>query len=134
MKKILFIVGLVVAAALFSCQSSPESKLIGTWKVVEVETDFDEDFARPQMLKQMVETQKNTFFKILNDTVMVIISSSNTYEANWKLNPENQMITYIFDNSDDLSVPFDLGVYTEEQIIAESNMSMGKMLIYFEKE
>lgn len=134
MKKILFIVGLVVAAALFSCQSSPESKLIGTWKVVEVETDFDEDFARPQMLKQMVETQKNTFFKILNDSAMVIISSGNTFEANWKLNLENQMITYTFSDSDDFSVPFDLGVYTEKQIVAESKMSMGKMVIYFEKE
>lgn len=134
MKKILFIIGLVVGAALYSCQSSPESKLIGTWKVVEVETDFDEDFARPQMLKQMVETQKDTFFKILNDSIMVIISSGNTYEANWKLNPENQMITYIFSDSPDLSVPFDLGVYTEQQIVAESNMSMGKMVVHFEKE
>ena len=134
MKKVLFVFGLLIAAVLFSCQSSPESKLIGTWKVIEVETDFDETRSNPRMINQVVETQKQTFFKILNDTTMVIISSGNTYEAKWKLNPDDQNITYTFDDWDENSTPFTLGVIIDNQIIAESNMAMGKMVVYFEKE
>lgn len=134
MKKVVFAIGVLTAMVLYSCQSSPESKLIGTWKVVEVETDFDETRSNPRMINQVVETQKQTFFKILNDTTLVIISTGNTYEAKWKLNPDNQNITYTFDEWDGNSVPFILGVVTENQIIAESDMAMGKMLVYFEKE
>lgn len=134
MKKVVFAIGVLTAMVLYSCQSSPESKLIGTWKVVEVETDFDETRSNPRMINQVVETQKQTFFKILNDTTLVIISTGNTYEAKWRLNPDNQNITYTFDEWDGNSVPFTLGVVTENQIIAESDMAMGKMLVYFEKE
>ncbi len=134
MKKVVFVIGVLIATVLYSCQSSPESKLIGTWKVVEVETDFDETRSNPRMINQVVETQKQTFFRILNDTTMVIISTGNTYEAKWKLNPEDQNITYTFDEWDDNTVPFTLGIVTENQIIAESDMAMGKMVVYFEKE
>ena len=134
MKNILFAIGVFGLMTLFSCQSTPESKLIGTWKVVEVETDFDETRVTPQTIKQVVETQKQTFFKILNDSVMVIISLGNTFEAKWKLNPEDQSITYIFDDSDEMAVPYNLGVYVDKQIVAESKMTMGKMVVYFEKE
>jgi len=134
MKKVVFVIGVLIAMVLYSCQSSPESKLIGTWKVVEVETDFDETRSNPRMINQVVETQKQTFFRILNDTTMVIISTGNTYEAKWKLNPKDQNITYTFDEWDDNTVPFTLGIVTENQIIAESDMAMGKMVVYFEKE
>ncbi len=134
MKKVVFVIGVLVMMGLVACQNSPESKLIGTWKVVEVETDFDESRTNSQMIKQVVETQKQTFFKIMNDTLMVIISTGNTYEAKWKLNPDDQSITYTFDEWDDNSVPFELGVYVDNQIIAESNMAMGKIVVYFEKE
>ena len=134
MKKVVFVIGVLVMMGLVACQNSPESKLIGTWKVVEVETDFDESRTNSQMIKQVVETQKQTFFKIMNDTLMVIISTGNTYEAKWKLNLDDQSITYTFDEWDDNSVPFELGVYVDNQIIAESNMAMGKIVVYFEKE
>ncbi len=134
MKKVVFVIGVLVMMGLVACQNSPESKLIGTWKVVEVETDFDESRTNSQMIKQVVETQKQTFFKIINDTLMVIISTGNTYEAKWKLNPDDQSITYTFDEWDDNSIPFELGVYVDNQIIAESNMAMGKIVVYFEKE
>jgi len=134
MKKVVVAIGVLVMMGLVACQNSPESKLKGTWKVVEVETDFDETRTNPQMIKQVVETQKQTFFKIMNDTLMVIISTGNTYEAKWKLNPDDQSITYTFDEWDDNSTPFTLGVFVDNQIIAESKMAMGKMVVYFEKE
>jgi len=134
MKKGLFAFGILIAMVLFSCQSSPESKLIGTWKVAEVKTDFDESRTTPETIKQVVEMQKQTFFKIVNDTVMVIISTGNTYEAKWKLNPEDHSITYTFDEWNDHIIPSKLGVYKDNQIITETKMAMGKMLVYFEKE
>ena len=134
MKKVIFVIGILGLMVFVSCQSTPESKLIGTWKVVDVETDFDETRSNPRMINQVVETQKQTFFKIVNDTVMVIISSGNTYEAKWKLNPDNQNISYTFDEWDEKSVPFELGVYADNQIIAESEMAIGKMVVHFEKE
>ncbi|MCF6171387.1 MAG: hypothetical protein L3J31_05255 [Bacteroidales bacterium] len=134
MKNVVFGFGIFAMLFLASCQTTPESKLIGTWKVVEVETDFDEARVTPQTIKQVVETQNQTFFKILNDSVMVIISLGNTFEAKWQLNPDDQKITYVFDDSDKLAKPFDLGVYKDKQIVAESEMSMGKMVVHFEKE
>lgn len=134
MNKVIITMTILVAATLFSCQSTPESKLIGTWKVVDVETDFDETRVSPQTLKQVVELQEQTFFRILNDSVMVIISTGNTYEANWKLNPEDQRITYTFKDAGMTALPNDLGVLIDNQIVAESNMYMGKMVVHFEKE
>ncbi len=99
-----------------------------------METDFDETRVNPQTLKQVVELQKQTFFRILNDSVMVIISTGNTYEARWKLNPEDQRITYTFKGSDMTALPNELGVLVDNQIVAESDMYMGKMVVHFEKE
>lgn len=134
MNKIVFGLGILLIAFLFSCKNSAESKLIGTWKVAEVETDFDADRTNPQMIKQVVETQKQTFFKIVNDTLMVILSPGNTYEAKWKLNPDDKSIIYTFDEWDKTVAPFSLGIYTGDQIIAESELAIGKMVVYFEKE
>jgi hypothetical protein len=134
MNKIVFVPTLLITLFLISCNSSQESKLIGTWKVTEVETDFDADRTNPQMIKQVVETQKQTFFKIVNDTLMVIISTGNTYEAKWKLNPDDKRITYTFNDWDGISSPFNLGIYTGNQIVTESELAIGKMTVYFEKE
>jgi hypothetical protein len=134
MKKAIFAFGILVAMVMVSCQSSPESKLIGTWKVVDVETDFDADRSTPQMIKQVVDMQKQTFFKIINDSLMVIISTGNTYESKWRFNPEDQSISYTFDDWDENSVPFELGVFDGSQIISKSDMPMGKMVVHFEKE
>ena len=134
MKKIIFAIGILGLMVFVSCQHTPESKFVGTWKVVEVETDFNEMRSNPAMINQIVETQKQTFFKIVNDTLLIIISSSNTYEAKWKLNPDDQNIIYTFEDWDENSTPFTLGAIVDNQIIAESNMSAGKMVVYFEKE
>ena len=134
MKKAIFAFGILLAMVMVSCQNSPESKLIGTWKVVDVETDFDANRTTPQMIKQVVDMQKQTFFKIINDSVMVIISTGNTYESKWKLNPEDQSISYTFDDWDENTTPFTLGIYDGKQIVSESEMAMGQMIVHFEKE
>jgi len=96
MKQFFRLSGLMIALAIFfsSCGGSPESKLIGTWKAQKVETDFDEQYTTPEMLRQVVEMQKETYFRITDDSTLVIISPGNTHETKWTLNPEDQAITY----------------------------------------
>lgn len=131
MKKIM-LYGLGLALVwLISC-SSPESKLIGTWKVADVETDFNEQSYSPEMLSQVIDMQKQTYFRIINDSVMAIISNDNTHEAKWLLNPDDNTITFFFEGME--TTPNTLGVYSDSKIKSETNTPIGKMVIYYGKE
>ena len=134
MKKLLKLSGLmfIVAIIITSCGGSPESKLIGTWKAQKVETDFDEQFTTPEMLRQVVEMQKETFFKIIDDSTLIIMSPGNTYETIWKLDPEDQSISYFFD--DDPNYLNKLGTLSVDKIVSESKTPLGIITIYYEKE
>lgn len=131
-KNILVIGGLFLIMIAISCGNNPEKKLIGTWKVADVQTEFNENEVTPEMLRQVVEMQKQTYFRILNDSTMVIISSSNTYEASWILHEETNDITYFFDGME--SQVNELGNYSEGQIINQTNTALGTMTITYEKE
>lgn len=115
-----------------SCGQGVEEKLIGTWKVADVETEFNENEVTPEMLRQVVEMQKQTYFRILNDSTMVIISSNNTYEAKWILEEDDNEITYFFDGMQ--SQGNKLGSYSDGKIINESSTALGSMTITYEKE
>lgn len=134
MKRILISIP-VLAMVIFlasSCGQSIEKKLVGTWKVADVETEFNENEVTPEMLRQVVEMQKQTYFRIINDSTMVIISSNNTYEANWVLHEENNEITYFFEGMQ--AQANKLGEYIDGQIINQSNTALGSMTITYEKE
>lgn len=126
--------GLMIALAIFfsSCSGSPESELIGTWKAQKVETDFDEQYTTPEMLRQVVEMQKETYFKITDDSTLIIISPGNTHETKWALNPDNKNITYFFDGSPNYLNS--LGTVTDNKIVSESKTPLGIITIYYEKE
>ena len=134
MKKFLKLSGLmfIVAIIITSCGGSPESKLIGTWKAQKVETDFDEQYTTPEMLRQVVEMQKETFFKIIDDSTLIIMSPGNTHETIWKLDPEDQSISYFFDG--DPSYLNELGTLSSGKIVSESKTPLGVITIYYEKE
>ncbi len=133
MNKLLVSLGLAFSILMMaSCGGSDESKLIGIWKVTKVETDFDENRVTPEMLSQVVDMQKQTYFRILNDSAMVIISGSNTHEANWNLNPADESISYFFKGME--SQLNSLGKISGDQIISESKTAMGMMTIIYEKE
>ena len=134
MRKFLKLPGLifVIAIIITSCGGSPESKLIGTWKAQKVETDFDEQYTTPEMLRQVVEMQKETFFKIIDDSTLIIMSPGNTHETTWKLNPEDQSISYFFDG--DSNYLNKLGTFSEDRIVSESKTPLGVITIYYEKE
>jgi len=131
MKKGLLVSISIALIWIVSC-SSPENKLIGTWKVKNVETNFDEQSVSPEMLSQIIEIQKQTYFRIVNDSIMAIISVDNTHEAKWILDPEDNTITFFFEGME--TMPNKLGVYNKPTIIAESNTPLGKMITYYEKE
>jgi len=129
--KINFILFAALLFTLISC-SSPESELIGTWKVADVDTQFDEAIMTPEMLLQVVEMQKETFFKIINDSTIIIVSSDNTHEAKWSYNNEDGTINYYFDTS-----PIkenELGKFQDGNIVSESETPVGKMIVTYGKE
>ncbi|MBC8321042.1 MAG: hypothetical protein H8E34_09995 [Bacteroidetes bacterium] len=134
MKQILKLTGLMLALAIIitSCGGSTESKLVGTWKAQKVETDFDEKFTTPEMLRQVVEMQKETYFRVIDDSTLIIISPGNTHQTKWKLNPEDQTIAYFFKGSPTLSNK--LGTLISGKIVSESKTPLGIITIYYEKE
>lgn len=134
MKKILLQVFALVIIMLIivSCGQSIEKKLIGTWKVADVRTDFDESKVTPEMLRQVVDMQKQTYFRILNDSTMVIVSNSSTYEARWTIDEESNTITYFFEGN--ATKGNELGKYEENKIVNDTKSALGLMTIYYEKE
>lgn len=134
MKRIFFLFFLVTSTLSFfiSCSGSSESRFVGTWKAQKVETDFNETRTTPEMISQVVEMQKQTYFRMVNDSVMSIISKNNTHEAKWKYDKENKTISYYFSNMK--GVPNILGKYEDGKIVAESNVPIGRITIYYEKE
>ena len=131
-KNLLVISGLILMMIAISCGNNPEKKLIGTWKVADVQTEFNENEVTPEMLRQVVEMQKQTYFRILNDSTMIIITSNNTYEANWILHEKTNDITYFFEGME--SQVNELGKYSNGKIINETSTALGTMTITYEKE
>lgn len=124
---------MVIAIILSSCTNTPESKLVGTWKAGKVETDFDENYNTPEMINQVVEMQKETYFKITDDSTLIIMSPGNTYETKWELNPEDQMISYFFEG--DPAFHNKLGTLTADgKIRSESKTALGIITIYYEND
>ena len=131
-KSLLFFFTAATILLLSSCGGSLESKLIGTWKVSDVQTDFKEAEVTPETYAQVVEIQKQTHFRILNDSTMVIISNNNTHEAKWFLNTDENEITYFFSGME--STQNKLGNYKDSQIVSESETPLGTIMIYYDKE
>ncbi len=98
----------------------------------DVETNFDEQSVSPEMLSQVIDMQKQTYFRIMNDSTMAIISSDNTHEAKWILNPDDNTITFFFEGME--TTPNTLGKYSDGQIVSETSTPLGKMIIFYGKE
>ncbi len=121
-----------LAILITSCSESPEAKLIGTWKAQKVDTEFDEQYTTPEMLRQVVEMQKETYFRIIDDSTLVIVSPGNTHETKFNFSSKDQTITYFFDsNPNQLNK---LGTLSSGKIVSETNTPLGKITIYYEKE
>ncbi len=115
-----------------SCGGSPESKLVGTWKAQKVETDFDEQYTTPEMLRQVVEMQKETYFRIIDDSTLIIVSPGNSHETQYTLDSKDNTIAYFFDGTPGMHNT--LGTLSSGKIVSESTTPLGKITIYYEKE
>jgi hypothetical protein len=115
-----------------SCGQNIGDKLTGTWKVSDVKTDFNENKVSPETLRQVVEMQKQTYFRIVNDSVLIIISNKNTHETKWVFDDEDQTITYFFKGSGSRANV--LGKYENGNIVNQSKTAFGNMTITYSKE
>lgn len=70
-KRFLFLLSLV--ALLCACQSNTDT-LIGTWEAEKVNVHFDEQRSTPEVVKQVGEMEKNNYFTIDKDSVLVFNS------------------------------------------------------------
>jgi len=122
---------LFLSVVLFVSCSTTENKLTGVWKVQDVKTEFNENQTSPQMLQQIVEIQKQTHFKIMSDSVMVIISNNKTYEAVWSFDKNTQVISYHFKGDTDIHK---LGTFVDANIVSESKTQLGTITTIYAKE
>ncbi|NOU45876.1 MAG: hypothetical protein HOO86_02300 [Bacteroidales bacterium] len=120
--------------ALSACNSNPKSKLIGIWKAETVDVKFDEQVASPEMIRQVGLENKQVFFKIQNDSVMLLYIDTNSEPQTlfWFLDEANGLIKYAY-KQDDMK-PIELGKLADGKITAESSTPLGTIKTTFKKE
>ena len=134
MKQFIFLRNLAVFSLFFylvSCSSTPESKLIGTWKADVVNINFDVQKASPEMIQQVAEREKQTILKFTNDTSLSIIDNNVTHRTVWKLDAD-QKIWYRFEN--DGPTMNELGTFVNGTIKTESTTALGTIEIVYKKQ
>ncbi len=129
MKKYVFVL-LLAVVFLGACNSS-NSKLKGEWKVTDVQTKFGKTKLPPELVAHIVAEQKKISFRILNDSVMVLMLENNTHEAKWKMD-KNHNITYYF-TSQPMFVN-KLGKWDGTKIVSDSKTPLGDLIVTYEKK
>ncbi len=129
MKKI-WILALLAIVFMGAC-NSPESKLIGNWKVARVQTNFGKTKLPPEIIAHIVAEQKKISFRIINDSVLVLMLDHNAHETKWKMDKEHN-ISYYF--STQPQIVNKLGKWNGTQIVTDTKTPLGKMIVTFEKK
>lgn len=122
----------VLAVFFLSSCSSPKRKLIGTWKVSKVETNFKNTKLPPNIIAHIKEEQKQISFEIVNDSVMVLMLDNNAHEAKWILGPKDKSISYYF--SHQKNTINKLGVWNGNTIVSKSNTPLGQLIVIYAKK
>lgn len=130
MKKLL-LASFVAILFLISC-SGPKSKLIGDWKVSKVETDFGKTQLPVQVVKHIEESQKKLSFRIVSDSIMVLMLDKNPHEARWDLDQKTGTITYYF--SKEKGRVNTLGKVVDDEIINQTKMPLGQLKVHYRKQ
>lgn len=112
-----------------SCSSSPESKVVGTWKVVEVKVNFDEQKANSQTISQVEAREKQTILKFTSDSTLNIIDDNNTHRCLWTLDKDG-LISYRFNSDQSVN---ELGTLDGDKITATSSTPLGDIITVFKK-
>ena len=130
MKKLL-IPAIIIVFFMMSC-SNPGHKLVGTWKVSQVETNFKDTNLPKTIITHIKDEQKQLSFKIINDSVMVVILDNNAHEATWEMDSKSKVISYYFNNQK--NVINKLGTWEGSDIVSESITPLGKLTVIFKKQ
>ncbi len=129
MKK-LWVVALLAIVFMGACNSTGE-KLVGNWKVANVQTDFGKTKLPPEIEAHIVAEQKKISFRIMNDSVLVLMLDNNTHEAKWKMDKEHN-ITYYF--STQPQIVNKLGKWNGSQIVSDTKTPLGKIIVTYAKK
>ena len=130
MKKLLVLT--VMTVFFMAACSSPGHHLVGTWKVSKVETNFKETNLPKSIVTHIKNEQKKISFKIINDSILVLMLDHNTYEARWEMNPETKVIKYYFHHRKNSKHP--LGTLKNNTIISQSTTPLGALTVVFKKQ
>ncbi len=114
-----------------SC-SNTGHELVGTWKVSQVKTNFKDTNLPKVVIAHIKDEQKQLSFKIINDSVLVVILDKNAHEAKWKMDSKSKVISYYFDNQKNIINK--LGTWEGNDIVSESNTPLGKLTVIFKKQ
>ncbi len=77
MKRVLFIVGTLLLLA--SCNPK-EDAFVGRWTVDKVNVDFDEQWATPEMVRQVGAMEKNNVVVISADSLLTLVNEGDTVQ------------------------------------------------------
>lgn len=129
MKKI-WILAFLAIVFMGAC-NSPESKLIGNWKVSGVVTHFGKTKLPPEIIAHIVAEQKKISFRIINDSVLVLMLDNNTHETKWKMDKKHN-ISYYF--STQPQIVNKLGKWNGTQIVTNTKTPLGTIVVTYEKK
>ncbi len=134
MKKsiILMATFVILAAAFFTgCGSGNKNKVIGLWKVTDVQTQFDESKVNPATLQQVAELEKQTMLNFSTDSTLTIMMGEKNFEAFYVFDKTTGKIEYSFDG---VGINMnELGVYADEAIISASETPVGTIKVTYTK-
>lgn len=83
MKKILFVVMLALLSVMSSCRDS--DAIVGTWRVANVNIDFDEYKYTPDMVRQIGLEEKANTIILKADSTMLYVSGNDTLSGRFSL-------------------------------------------------
>ncbi len=129
MKKFWFVAFLAVVF-LGSCNSTTR-KLEGRWKVASVKTEFGKTKLPPEVIAHIVAEQKKMSFRIMNDSVLVLILNNNTQEARWEIDKNNDIHYYFSSQPHVLNL---LGKWNGSEIVSDTKTPLGHLVVIYEKK
>jgi hypothetical protein len=129
---ILFSAFMILAMGfLAGCGSGNKNKVIGLWKVTDVQTQFDESKVNPSTLQQVAELEKQTMLNFSSDSTLTIMMGEKNFAAFYTFDPTTGKIEYSFDG---VGINMnELGVFADEAIVSASETPVGTIKVTYTK-
>ena len=125
----LFISAIVIAA----CSGTPESRIVGTWKVEKVETDSDTNAVKPEVMEKVIDVYKSVYFDFLDDNTVKIVSAGEIHDGTWEFRDDDQSV-YIKIEGSSIKEPNKLGELKDGKLVSVNKTGIGTITIIYVKE